>query len=121
MQSEITGMLAIGNGEKCPYCDTVITEGIDIFKHLITNHENKVLETLFSDLDNDDVKVTAPTNFDHIQSLNFIWEKLHYYREDCIPESNPDYDEEWSDICISMAWIEDKCGVKRVEGILEDK
>ena len=65
--------------------------------------------------------VKPPTNFDHIESLNFIWDKLHGYREDCIPESNPDYDEEWSDICISMAWIEDQCGVKRVEGILEEK
>ena len=24
------GMLAIGNGEKCPYCETIITEKIDV-------------------------------------------------------------------------------------------
>ena len=65
--------------------------------------------------------VKPPSNFDVIESLDFIWDKLHGYREDCIPESNPDYDEEWSDICISMAWIEGGCDVERVEGILEPK
>ena len=65
--------------------------------------------------------VPPPTNFSVIESLEFIWDKLHGYREDCIPESNPDYDEEWSDICISMAWIEGGCDVERVEGILEPK
>ena len=65
--------------------------------------------------------VKPPTNFDVIESLDFIWDKLHGYREDCIPESNPDYDEEWSDICISMAWIEGGCDVERKEGVLEPK
>ena len=40
-------MLAIGNGEKCPYCDTVITEDVDVFKHMTDNHENKLVEALF--------------------------------------------------------------------------
>ena len=66
-------------------------------------------------------KVKPPTNFDVIESLNFIWDKLHGYREDCIPESNPDYDEEWDNICTAMSWIEDECGVERIEGILEYK
>ena len=66
-------------------------------------------------------KVKPPTNFDAVQSLNFIWEKLHGYREDCIPASNPDYDEEWDDICTSMAWIEDACDVELIEGILQYK
>ena len=51
--SEITGMLAIGNGEKCPYCDTVITEDMDIFKHMTENHEAKLIEALFGDLKKD--------------------------------------------------------------------
>ena len=66
-------------------------------------------------------KVKPPTNFDVIESLEFIWDKLHGYREDCIPESNPDYDEEWDDICTAMSWIESGCDVERIEGILEYK
>ena len=66
-------------------------------------------------------KVKSPTNFDVIESLNFIWDRLHGYREDCIPvdvDGEP-YDGEWDEICTAMAWIEDECGVKRIEGILE--
>lgn len=37
--------------------------------------------------------------------LETIWHALFAYREDCIPESNPDYDNEWDDICTAMAWI----------------
>ena len=34
-----------------------------------------------------------------------IWRALEAYREDCIPEGqDPQYDEEWSDICTVMAW-----------------
>ena len=53
--------------------------------------------------------VKPPTNFDVIESLNFIWDRLHGYREDCIPvdvDGEP-YDEEWDDICTAMSWIED--------------
>ena len=67
--------------------------------------------------------VKPPTNFDVIESLNFIWDRLHGYREDCIPvdvDGEP-YDEEWDDICTAMSWIEDGCNVERVEGILEHK
>ena len=65
-------------------------------------------------------KVKAPTNFDVVQSLNCIWEKLHSYRgfdnDECGVQ-----EEEWDDICTAMSWIEDQCGVKRVEGILDNK
>ena len=40
--------------------------------------------------------------------LDTIWSALHAYREDCIPEGNEDYDDEWSDICTAMAWIEEQ-------------
>ena len=49
---EITGMLAIGNGEKCPYCKIVMSEDIDILKHMTVNHENKLMKALFGDKEN---------------------------------------------------------------------
>ena len=41
------GMLAIGNGEKCPFCETVMTKDIKIFDHIFNNHKEKLLENLF--------------------------------------------------------------------------
>ena len=46
---KITGMLAIGYGEQCPYCETIMSENVDIFKHMTTNHEDKVVKVLFGD------------------------------------------------------------------------
>jgi hypothetical protein len=37
--------------------------------------------------------------------LETIWQALEGYRENCIPEGNSDYDDQWSDICTAMAWI----------------
>ena len=72
-------------------------------------------------------KVKPPTNFDHIESLNFIWEKLHRYRnmpndieeDDSVGQSM--LETEWDDICTAMSWIEGGCGVERIEGFLEHK
>jgi hypothetical protein len=37
-----------------------------------------------------------------------IWRALECYRADCIPEGqDPQYDEEWNDICSVMAWFEE--------------
>ena len=44
--TNITGMLAIGNDEKCPYCETIITKEIDVLEHLKENHENKLIKVL---------------------------------------------------------------------------
>ena len=44
-------MLAIGNGEKCPYCDTVMTKDIDTLEHLTENHQERFLSALFGDTD----------------------------------------------------------------------
>ena len=44
---KITGMLAIGNGEKCPYCDTVIDKDTDVFLHMRHNHEDEMVKALF--------------------------------------------------------------------------
>ena len=41
-------MIAIGNNEKCPWCDTIITEEIDTLEHLMSNHKLEAMETLFS-------------------------------------------------------------------------
>ena len=65
-------------------------------------------------------KVKLPTNFDVIESLDFIWDKLKRF----VPNDplSPIFDEEeWDDICTAMSWIEDGCSVERVEGILEYK
>ena len=43
----ITGMLALGNGEKCPFCDNIIDD--DAFDHLIKNHKENVNKILFGD------------------------------------------------------------------------
>ena len=44
---EITGMLAIGNGEECPFCDLVIEENTDTLKHMIGCHQEKLNDVLF--------------------------------------------------------------------------
>ena len=45
-------MIAVGNGEKCPYCDIVLDsrpdyEGEDITAHLLDKHPEEVLKDLF--------------------------------------------------------------------------
>jgi hypothetical protein len=37
-----------------------------------------------------------------------IWDALHGYREDSIPEDHEAYDEQWSDICTAMAWLREE-------------
>ena len=46
---DITGMLAIGNGEKCPYCDLIIEKDTDSVKHLLDNHAKQTIGELFPD------------------------------------------------------------------------
>ena len=61
-------------------------------------------------------KVKPPTNFDVIESLDFVW--------DCLNRYNPVFhrnEEVWDDICTAMSWIEDGCDVERKEGVLEPK
>jgi len=40
--------------------------------------------------------------------LELLWHALECYREDCI--SGEEYDEEWDDICLVMAWITEELG-----------
>ena len=34
-----------------------------------------------------------------------VWDALHAYRADLIPEGDEQYDEIWNDICTAMMWI----------------
>ena len=50
----IKSFLAIGNGEKCPYCNTIINsrpdhKGEDIVTHLFSNHKKETYEELFGE------------------------------------------------------------------------
>jgi len=42
----IPGIIEIGNGEKCPYCDLTIGEHINVEKHLMDNHAEQALSHL---------------------------------------------------------------------------
>ena len=48
---DITGMLAVGNGEKCPFCDKVMKnfkiDGQDSFRHLMTKHPKDFEDLVF--------------------------------------------------------------------------
>ena len=50
---DIAGMIAIGDGEKCPFCDLImedfLIDGKDSFDHLSTEHEKEMLVALFPD------------------------------------------------------------------------
>ena len=46
---DITELMAIGNGEKCPFCDLIITEDTDTFIHMTKMHKSKLNKTLFGD------------------------------------------------------------------------
>ena len=58
------------------------------------------------------IKAKPPTNFDVCESMDYIWEILSDYRNNCIPEGISNHDEIWDEICTSMAWIEEECGMK---------
>ncbi len=47
--------------------------------------------------------------------LQIIWNALHGYREDCIPEKAKEehYDEEWNQICTAMAHLHEALGIEQ--------
>lgn len=47
-------------------------------------------------------------HYDTVGNLEIIWAALHGYREDCIPEGEPSYDDQWGDICGAMAQVRDE-------------
>ena len=46
---DITGMIAIGNGEKCPYCETIMNADSDTIGHMIENHQEKFKKVLYGE------------------------------------------------------------------------
>jgi hypothetical protein len=41
-------------------------------------------------------------------AMKVIWNALHGFREDCIPEGDIHYDEQWDEICTAMANITER-------------
>jgi hypothetical protein len=52
--------------------------------------------------------MTELTRGDTDSWFETIWDALHGYREDCIPEGDEAYDDQWSDICTAMAWLREE-------------
>ena len=49
-EMKITGSLAIGNNEKCPFCDEILDDrikGKEILKHIEKYHKEELIKTLF--------------------------------------------------------------------------
>ena len=40
-------MIAVGNEEKCPFCEEIMTKDIKIFDHIFNNHSEKAFKKLF--------------------------------------------------------------------------
>ena len=45
----ITGFLAIGNNERCPYCKLIVEQKTDVLKHLMYEHPNEMNKMLFEE------------------------------------------------------------------------
>ena len=45
----ITGLLAVGNGEKCPFCKLIIEKDTDTLKHMMESHQDELSKELFGD------------------------------------------------------------------------
>ena len=45
----ITGMMAIGNGEKCPHCELINEKDTDFLKHMMENHLKEFNKELFNE------------------------------------------------------------------------
>ena len=52
---------------------------------------------------------------DKVTWLNTIWEALEDYRENNIPENQPEYTDQWNDITSAMAYITEELGIDEVE------
>lgn len=50
----ITGVIEVGNGEKCPFCDIIVTEKLDFYEHLTAEHQDDLLASLFNKGDKND-------------------------------------------------------------------
>tara|TARA_R110002074_G_scaffold395060_1_gene582958 strand:+ start:22 stop:210 length:189 start_codon:yes stop_codon:yes gene_type:complete len=55
------------------------------------------------------------TDYNARSALTAIWEVLHGYREDLIPEGDESYDSQWDDICESMAAIHEALNIDQAD------
>jgi len=62
----IEGMIAIGNGEKCPYCDSIMEnnniDGKEMIWHMQSDHHDEFLAQLFPEKDNASKEGESPDN-----------------------------------------------------------
>lgn len=49
------------------------------------------------------------------QALQTIWDALHGFREDCIPEGDAIFDEQWNEICEAMAFVHEALNISHDE------
>ena len=52
MHYKLSGMLEIGVGEKCPFCDLILTKDINTWSHMESEHQDELLANLFPEKDN---------------------------------------------------------------------
>ena len=52
MPCNLSGMLEVGVGEKCPFCDLILTKDIDIWSHMESDHQDELLANLFPEKNN---------------------------------------------------------------------
>ena len=45
----ISGILAVGNGEKCPFCDMIMEENTNTLIHLLDEHPTELTGAIFND------------------------------------------------------------------------
>tara|TARA_Y100001938_G_C8069258_1_gene422128 strand:- start:407 stop:571 length:165 start_codon:yes stop_codon:yes gene_type:complete len=43
----MSGVIEVGFGEKCPYCDLIVNENIDFYDHITSQHQDELLANLF--------------------------------------------------------------------------
>ena len=60
-------------------------------------------------------KTMPLTKADKVSWMETIWDALHGYRENCLPESE-EYDHIWDDICTAMAWIGEELNAPQETG-----
>ena len=49
----ITGMMDIGTGEKCPHCDLINEKDTDILKHLMEKHPKEFKKIFLKEMSNE--------------------------------------------------------------------
>lgn len=47
------------------------------------------------------------------EAIKTVWNALHDYRENCIPENASEYDDQWESICSAMANITENLTISK--------